>query len=140
MPILTNIILNNEKNLAIFLAYSIKRISNYLGINTEILLSSNIPKNNSLKGENKILDICMNLKATDYYNAIGGMELYSFDTFQKNGINLSFLKTNEIRYKQFNNEFVPNLSIIDVMMFNSKEEIKIMLEDYTMVKNYKILL
>ncbi|PWM79652.1 MAG: hypothetical protein DBY32_01960 [Phascolarctobacterium sp.] len=123
------------KNLSLFLINSIRHIAKYLGINTEIIISSMLSKNNELKGQDKVIDICKNLKATDYYNAIGGMELYSFDTFQKNGINLSFLKTNEIRYKQFNNEFVPNLSIIDVMMFNSKEEIKIMLNDYNIVNN-----
>ena len=35
-----------------------------------------------------------------------------------------YLKPNNIQYKQYNNEFVPFLSIIDVMMFNSLEEIK----------------
>ena len=41
----------------------------------------------------------------------------------------------EIVYPQFNNEFVPNLSIIDVMMFNSPEEIKKMLGDYTVINS-----
>ena len=40
-----------------------------------------------------------------------------------NGIDLMFLKTNPFEYKQFNNEFVPWLSIIDIMMFNSKDQI-----------------
>ncbi len=37
-----------------------------------------------------------------------------------------------IKYKQFNNEFVPWLSIIDVMMFNSKEQIQEYLNKYTL--------
>ena len=40
---------------------------------------------------------------------------------------------NDIVYKQFNNEFVPNLSIIDIMMFNSKNECKRLLEKYTLL-------
>lgn len=135
MPIILDIILNKEKNLALYLAYLIKTLSIYIGIETKFLLSSQISKDNTLKGEEKILEICNKLNADTYINAIGGMEIYSFDEFRKNGINLSFLKTNDIYYKQFNNEFVPNLSIIDVMMFNSKEEIKIMLDDYTLIKS-----
>ena len=52
------------------------------------------------------------------------IELYDKEVFSQNDINLSFLKTHEISYKQFNNEFVPNLSIIDILMFNDKEQIK----------------
>ena len=42
-------------------------------------------------------------------------------------------QTQEIIYKQFNNEFQSNLSIIDVMMFNSKEEIKQLLNKYELI-------
>ncbi len=133
MPLITEIILNKENNLALYLFYSLVTISTYIGIKTKFLLSSHIDKNNSLKGENKILEICKILNTDTYINAIGGMELYSFDNFINNGINLAFIKTNEITYKQFNKEFVPNLSIIDVMMFNSKEEILKMLNAYTLI-------
>ena len=60
---------------------------------------------------------------------------YSYEDFEANGINLNFVKTNEITYKQYNNEFIPFLSIIDVMMFNSKEEVKQMLSEFTLINN-----
>lgn len=50
-----------------------------------------------------------------------------------NGIELKFLKMNDIIYKQFNNEFQRNLSIIDVLMFNSKEKVCEMLQQYTVI-------
>lgn len=134
MPILKNIVLNKENNLALYLFNSLVLVNRYIGIDTKIILSSSIIKDNKLKGTDKILEICEKLNATEYYNAIGGIDLYSFDEFKKNGINLSFLKTNDICYKQFNNEFVPNLSIIDVMMFNSKDKIKEMLDDFTLIR------
>ena len=47
------------------------------------------------------------------------------------GINLQFLRRNEdIRYNQFNREFVPDLSIIDLMMYCSRDEIHDMLDRY----------
>lgn len=112
---------------------SFEILCSYLGIKTEIVLSSQINKNQELRGQEKILEICNILGADEYYNAIGGTELYSKERFAGNGLQLHFLKTGEITYPQFKNNFVPNLSIIDVMMFNSKEQIKAMLEQYTLV-------
>jgi len=63
------------------------------------------------------------------------MELYNTQTFRENGIELKFLEMNNISYKQFNNEFVPYLSIIDVLMFNSKEEVQNLLSQYSLITN-----
>lgn len=80
-----------------------------------------------------MIEICKKLYATEYYNSIGGQELYSFEEFKKNGIELKFLKTGDIKYQQFKNEFIENLSIIDIMMFNSKEKVKEYLNSYILV-------
>lgn len=133
MPLLEDIILQKEENLHLFLKYQFKKVFKYLNIDTKILLSSDIEKADNLHAQDKVIDICKRLNATQYINAIGGQELYSKEEFAKNGIQLSFIKMNEIKYKQFNNEFVSNLSIIDVMMFNSPETIKEMLDDYELI-------
>lgn len=132
-PLINNIITQDEKNLAKYLENSIRQICKYLSINAELIVSSSIKKNNNLKGKDKILEICKILGADEYYNAIGGKELYSYDEFLFQGIKLRFLKTGNIEYKQFNNKFVPNLSIIDVMMFNSVGDINKLLEKYELL-------
>lgn len=132
-PVLSNIINSDEKNLAKYLENSIIQVCNYLGINTKIIISSDISKNNDLKGKAKVIHICKLLGASDYLNAIGGKELYDYDSFEKEGIQLHFLKTNIEEYKQFKNEFVPGLSIIDIMMFNSKSTIQDMLNNYELI-------
>lgn len=132
-PLVERILENEASNIAEYNAYSIKYISEYLDIKTELIMSSKLSKDNSLKSQNKILEICELLGATEYYNAIGGQELYSKDAFANKNIQLRFLKTNDIRYQQFKNDFVSNLSIIDVMMFNSVSTIKEFLLDYTLV-------
>ena len=58
--------------------------------------------------------------------------LYSAENFNSYGIELRFLRTEYIEYKQFKNDFSPYLSIIDVMMFNSKEEIMNILDMYSL--------
>lgn len=122
-----------DKNLAEFLLHSMQVICDYLEIKTPIIKTSTLEGNSEFKREFRIYDQCERFGADTYVNAIGGMELYDFEEFKKRGIKIKFLKTNEITYKQFNNEFVPNLSILDVIMFNSKEEIMKMLDDYTLV-------
>lgn len=133
-PVIQRIVENKETNLAKYLEYSIREICSYLDIKTELLISSYLEKNNFLKGKDKVIEICKKLGGTEYYNAIGGQELYSFEEFKSNGIELKFLKTEEINYQQFSNEFVPYLSILDVMMFNSKEKIKKFLNNYSLIE------
>ncbi len=112
---------------------SLQSVSNYLNITTAFVNSSTIYCNQHLKAQERILDICVSEKADHYINPIGGMEIYSKELFEKSGIRLNFLKTKPIEYKQFNKEFVPHLSMIDVLMFNDKEEIKQMLNQYELV-------
>ena len=127
------IITYDKSNLGKFLYNSIKNVAEYLDFNTKIMLSSELEKDNSLKGKNKVIHICKLLGADEYYNAIGGQELYDKGEFAENQIKLSFVKTNIIPYKQFKNDFVPGLSILDIMMFNSKEQIKKMLSNFELI-------
>jgi len=119
-----------EKNIAKFIGHSLQSIADFLSIDTTVIYSSELEKNNNLRGQEKVIDICRHLKASEYINAIGGKELYDKETFLKSGIELRFLETGIINYKQFNNNFVPTLSIIDIMMFNTKNDIKKILNNY----------
>jgi len=132
-PMLEEILLNDEKNLAKYVGYSIERVAQYLDMKTKIIYLSDLQGKTSLMAQDRVIDICKRLNADRYINAIGGQELYDKKDFLVENIALNFLKTEDIEYKQFNNEFVPNLSIIDIMMFNSKVEIKEMLGKYTLV-------
>lgn len=127
------IVAYDKTNLAKFLYNSIKAVASYLGFKTEFYLSSEIKKDNSLRGKDKVIHICKIMQADEYYNAIGGQELYDKDEFEKNGIKLSFLKTSIREYKQLKNDFVPGLSILDVLMFNDKKTVNEMLDDFELV-------
>ena len=122
-----------NKNLSDFLLNSMRVICEYLNINTTLIKSSDVKKDNTLHAESKILDICKVLKADEYYNAIGGQSLYNKDEFKTSGIDLKFLKPEIMPYKQFKNDFVAGLSMIDVLMFNSVDEINMMLDRYELV-------
>jgi hypothetical protein len=109
------------------------QICRYLGCETKTLVSSDINKNDMLKGQEKIIDICQTLHGDHYINPIGGTELYFQERFQQVGIKLNFLEINKIVYFQGKGDFIPNLSIVDVLMWNSKEAIKQMLQEYVLV-------
>ncbi len=123
----------NNYNLFDFIYNSLKSTAEYLSIRTKFRISSSIEIEHNLKSAAKVKEICKKLGAEIYVNPIGGLKLYDKKDFSISGIELKFLKTKDIVYKQFNYEFVPNLSIIDVMMFNSKEEIKSMLNEYELI-------
>lgn len=132
-PIIEKILNYKESRLVSYIEFSFYVICNYLDIQTEFIISSSLSKDCNLRGEKKILNICKLLQATEYYNSVGGKQLYSFKDFENMGITLKFLQTNKIMYKQFNNEFQPNLSILDVMMFNSRKDIKGFLNQYSLL-------
>ncbi|MFV0469789.1 MAG: WbqC family protein [Dysgonomonas sp.] len=132
MPLIEEIVNYNDNNLFNYIYHSIVKICGYLRIDTEFIISSTIDIDHSLKGQEKVIAICKTFEATEYYNAIGGQELYSTIDFEKENIKLNFVSSNLIEYKQFANEFVPWLSILDVIMFNSVEEIEKMLGKYNL--------
>ncbi|MFH1457016.1 MAG: WbqC family protein [Patescibacteria group bacterium] len=132
-PIITSCIQYEPINLVDYLTNSLKEICKYLNIKTNLILSSDIEKDNQLKGQEKILEICKIRKANHYINPIGGMEIYDREKFNRNEIKINFLKTENILYNQKTKEFIPNLSIIDVIMFNSKEESQNLLTKFSLV-------
>lgn len=109
---------------------ALRSVCNYLEIQTPFVESSSIYNNKHLSGKERVIDICKQEKAEQYINTIGGKELYDKTEFEANSIKLNFIKSKKIIYKQFDHEFVPSLSIIDVMMFNSPVEINEMLNQY----------
>ena len=104
-------------------ANSVLEILNYLDTSKEIYFSSQRYHNKDLKGQNRILDICKKENASEYINLIGGMSLYQKNKFLGVDVNLKFLEPIFPAYSQNSMEFVSGLSIIDVVMFNSKDDV-----------------
>lgn len=124
---------NYEKtNLAEYLAYSNRKIAEYMGITTPIYSATELNLDHTSRAQQRIIDICKQRGATEYINAIGGKELYTKQDFEEEGLNLKFLRMDsDIVYPQGKGDFIPYLSILDILMFNSKEEIKELLNRYT---------
>ncbi len=133
MDLINDVLTFEDLNLASFLENSIRKVCSYLEIDTKIVRSSDYEGNSSLKSQERIYDMCNHLGADSYVNAIGGTTLYSFEEFKKRGIELKFINPKITPYKQFDNEFVSHLSIIDMLMFMPKEDVIKSLDNYTFV-------
>lgn len=130
LQIIEGVFEENCKTIAELNKKSVLNIVDYLQINTEIIHSSSKYRNTDLKAQERIIDICLQENVTKYINPIGGIDLYKKEMFDEKSLTLNFIDTPLIKYKQFKNDFVPWLSIIDILMFNSKEEISLMLNNY----------
>ncbi len=148
-PLLESLIHYPTRYLSELNINSVKTICNYLGIDTKIEADQDIYQNietlllnkeyisenyvNLEPKEIRLIEICKVERADTMYNSIGAVTLYSKETFSKYGIQFRFLKMKDITYKQFDNPFVPNLSIIDVLMFNKSERVQEMLTEYELL-------
>jgi len=132
-PVIEDCLNQSEENLASFLDYQLRRICDYLGLNPQWHISSTLEKDNELRGQEKILSICKELGGTHYINMPSGKVLYDQESFAESKLKLSFIQPRAVSYCQFGKEFVPYLSIIDVMMFNDRESCAGLLEEYDLV-------
>jgi hypothetical protein len=129
-PVIEQVIAAAPRNLFEYLHHSLTAIAAHLEIRTPLIVSSTVPIDHRLKSEQRVLALCGALGATRYINSSGGTDLYSTTTFAAQGIELRFLQPRPEPYRQFGDTFVANLSIVDVLMFNSRDTVRGMLSQY----------
>lgn len=107
-----------DRNLFNFIHNALKLVFAYVNIETPIVISSSLDVDVELKGQDRVIATCKALDADKYLNPIGGIELYCKNEFEANGINLEFLRMGAFTYGQPIEQFVPFLSILDVLMYS----------------------
>lgn len=133
-PIIIKTFESESSTIAELAVNSVINVLNYLGIEKETIVSSKqFDSNRSLEKAQRLIEITKALEGKRYINSIGGMDLYSKSDFKNSGIELKFLKPNIEPYRQFSNKFIPNLSIIDILMFNSKQSCVKMLSNFELI-------
>lgn len=130
-----NILLDNEYNsIALLAVDTIKLVYDYLGISFQYEMSSiNSPHTKGMEKADRLISICKENNYKNYINPIGGIELYSKEYFRTKSINLNYIKAKSRIYKQNSTEFIPFLSIIDIMMNYNREDIISMMRDYDII-------
>ncbi|MEM7147002.1 MAG: WbqC family protein [Verrucomicrobiota bacterium] len=129
-PLIEHLITTAHGNLAHFIQNSLSELNQYLQINTPVTTASTISTDPDLRAQDRILALCQHENASEYINAEGGRELYDAPAFHSHNIQLTFLEHTPVPYPQFKEPFVPRLSIIDALMFNSPEALAQRLTEY----------
>ena len=109
---------DSTESLAVFAKRSIKLVVGYIGMDTNFVESSEIYKNQEKNGIDRIIDVCRIEKSNEYWNLPGGREIYCPGVFKQENIDLKFVNASIENYQQNSDEFIPGLSIIDVLMHN----------------------
>ena len=127
--IFNNIILsefiNREVTISEFNLNLIKRICNYLNIQTKIINTS-VGLTTLKKGEG-LKSITKQMGSNVYVNAIGGQSLYNKEDFKNDNIELNFIQMGNV---DFDNKYS---SILDLLFRYDKLHIQ------KQIKNYKLI-
>lgn len=111
---------------------ALNEVCSYLNIKTPIKIYSemglHIQEVNA--PDEWALNICETIGATRYINPIGGLDFFDRKKYFNKNIDIKFLKYLPVAYSQLGNEFTPNLSILDVLMFNSPDETNDLLKNF----------
>lgn len=122
--VLKEILVPDTTNLSAFLFRSIRLICEYLRIDTIVEPTSSIYDARHFKGQQRIMQICVQENADTYVNPPGGRELYDAEPFSEQGIELRFIqpRLSKLELRHSGNEG-PVLSVLDLMMLNPASDI-----------------
>ena len=115
-PVVAQVIESPTESIVDLARSSVVRIAELLSLPTALVASSTGYGNEALRGQERIIDIAAREGASVYVNLPGGRDLYRGEGFERAGIALRFLRPEDRPYPQSAAEFVPRLSIIDLLM------------------------
>lgn len=100
--------------------YFLKHINEFLGINTDILHSKDFEL---VEGKTeRLVQICKELKATDYYSGPAAKNYMEEDLFKENNIKLHYFDYSGYKeYPQLHGDFEHGVSVLD-LIFNLGEK------------------
>ena len=106
-----------------------------LEIDCKILeASKHFSETKGMERSERLISITKKLNCGTYVNSIEGRFLYDKEQFKAKNLDLKFIKPIFVSYKQINaREFIPALSIIDLLMNQSADEIKSHLCSYELI-------
>lgn len=113
---------SNTSNLAEINVLLIEWILEALNIQSEIRRSSEL-KNVTGKSTERLVSICQSVGADEYLSGFGGVKYQEEAVFKESAIKLKMTDFHHPQYPQCWGDFIPNLSIID-LLFNCGPESK----------------
>ena len=105
----------------------IKLLLDKLGLKRKLLRSSETEIPVEKNAKDRIIKICAAVGATHYYNGSAGKAIYDYKSFEKNNIVLEFQEYNHPIYQQLWGDFVPYLSVIDLIFNHGPKSLDVLL-------------
>jgi hypothetical protein len=131
LDLFASVLRPRSPSMAELAALSISAVADHLEIGVPVRPSSAVYQNAHLDRVHRLVDLCRRTNSDTCIVPIGGKELYAREEFMKHGIGLKYISPGLNPYQQgARSDFVPSLSIIDVLMWNEREEVRTMLKDH----------
>tara|TARA_B100001013_G_scaffold343688_1_gene271944 strand:- start:449 stop:1150 length:702 start_codon:yes stop_codon:yes gene_type:complete len=106
----------------------LRQIIDWLGLKIQIIKESELNINGN--STERLVNVCKELGAETYVSGVGGKEYMNEKLFQKNNIKIEYQKFQCPTYTQiFSGDFIPNLSIIDLLFNNGSKSLPILTDD-----------
>ncbi len=106
----------------------LRQIIDWLGLKIQIIKESELNINGN--STERLVNVCKELGAETYVSGVGGKEYMNEKLFQKNNIKIEYQKFQCPTYTQiFGGDFIPNLSIIDLLFNNGSKSLPILTDD-----------
>ncbi len=115
---------------------SLQKTCDFLKIKTpiEVFSDMNLNIEEAKEPDEWALNICKAIGGvSEYWNPPGGQSFFDKSKYDRVNIKLKFHSVELTEYNQKRETFETGLSIIDVLMFNSIEDINLMLDNYKLI-------
>jgi len=126
---------DDYERLSDFNIASLHRTCDYLGISldAEVYSKMNLDIGEVKEPDEWALSISKAMGIDHYINALNGIKFFDRNKYQEQNVALNFLSYEEKAYDQHGAGFVPDLSILDIMMFLAPEEIMARFNSYDLI-------
>jgi hypothetical protein len=129
-PLVRQILEHEDRSIASVCMKSYEIIFTHLGLEKKFKKTSELDYDRTELARDRLIALCHKFEADCYINAPGGRSLYAKSDFAEHGVELKFIDSLPLEYRQGDGEFVPNLSIIDVLMHCPPEEVVSLIAQY----------
>ncbi|MGQ4604352.1 WbqC family protein [Aeromonas veronii] len=129
-PLIEMVLRTDERSIAVVCQEGIKSVFDYLGDDKKIIKSTDLAYDRGASPADRLIEMTKLFDDSVYVNSIGGQALYDKEYFEARSVELKFMKMKSVQYSQGEGEFIPNLSMIDVLMWCEPKIIKKLLSEY----------
>lgn len=126
--LIESVVLQKHENLSNLSTVFIKAVCNLLEIKTQLILASSLIDCQLQKNERNI-DLCLQMGGSSYLSGRGAKKYNDESLYLKHQLNIIYQNFEAPVYCQLGEEFMPNLSVLDILFNVPVDEIKRIVEN-----------